>query len=153
MKIISYIPATPDKQDSFWIACTKEEAEKWFIPHLDNRGQRGLQNWFRLWEQRKSQPDHGQEYVQMIKDTMQVDELAYAYFCVARDLSECYAEVAHHPFHQLWNGYSPFWRCDHVDINTPDDLKDIVMTLDGRPISELVEEEREREKEEEQATA
>ena len=154
MKIISYIPAAPDKPDSFWIACSKEEAEKWLVPLLDEEGLRQYNMVLRMNANRKEQdPLWEEKYNDMIKETMGVNEVAFVHFCISRDLSECYAEVAHHPFHQLWNGYSPFWRCDHVDINTPDDLKDIVMTLDGRPISELVEEERAREKEEEQASA
>jgi hypothetical protein len=147
MKIISYIPPEPGKVDSFWIACSKEEAEKWFIPLLDENGLRWLQNWFNDCERRMRDKDQRQGYEQMIKETMHVNELAYAYFCVARDLSKCYANVAHHPFHQLWNGYSPFLRCDQVDINSPDELKDIVMTLDGRPISEIVAEERAKKQE------
>ena len=143
MTILSYIPAVADKQDSFWIACSKEEAEKWFIPLLDERGHQWLQNWFEACEMRARDKDQGKWYEDMIKEAMHVDGLAYAYFCVSRNLSECYADVAHHPFHQLWNGYSPFWRCDHVEINTPDELKDIVMTLNGRPISEIVAEEEE----------
>lgn len=146
MEILSYIPAASGKPDSFWIACSKDEADKWFIPLLDDGGLLELKNWLRQCEDRMRQPDRGKEYEQMIRDAMQVDGLAYAYFCVARDLSECYAEVAHHPFHQLWNGYSPFWRCDHVTINTLDDLKDIVMTLDGKPIAEIVSEEQEKER-------
>ena len=139
MRIISYIPSLV--LDKFWIACSKEEAEKWFIPLLDERGLDRLHNWFRFYEQCKQQPDHGKDYEQMIKDTMEVDEVAYAYFCVSRDLSECYADVAHHPFHPLWNAYSPFRRCDHVEIDSPDELKDIVMTYKGKPIEPSDEEE------------
>ena len=64
---------------------------------------------------------------------MKVDEIAYAYFNVSRDLSVCYADVAHHPFHQLWNGYSPFCLCDQVEISSPDELKELVMTYQGKP--------------------
>lgn len=150
MKIISYIPAVPGKPDSFWIACSKEEAEKWFVPLLNEKGLDNYNMVLRMNAERKEHdPEWDAEYNKMIKETMEVEEVAYVHFCVSRDLSDCYAEVAHHPFHQLWNAYSPFWRCDHVDINTPDDLKDIVMTLDGRPISELVEEERAKEEEQE----
>ena len=129
MKIISYRPT----DDQFWIACNKEEAEKWFIPLLDENGLRQLNDWFHLYEICKGGPDQGQEYESIVKEMMGVDEIAYAYFNVSRDLSVCYADVAHHPFHQLWNGYSPFCPCDHVEINSPTDLKDIVMTQDGKP--------------------
>ena len=35
---------------------------------------------------------------------------------------------------------SPFRRCDHVEINSPDELKDIVMTYKGKPIEPTDEE-------------
>lgn len=133
MKIISYRP----EDDQFWIACNKEEAEKWFIPLLDEQGLKGLNDWFRFYEDRKRGPDRGEEYESNVKGVMGVDEIAYAYFNVSRDLSVCYAGVAHHPFHQLWNGYSPFCPCDHVEINSPADLKDIVMTRDGKPFENI----------------
>lgn len=151
MKIISYIPAVPDKPDSFWIACSKEEAEKWFVPLLDDEGLRQYNMVLRMNANRKEQdPLWEDNYNEMIKEAMGVNEVAFVHFCFSRDLSECYAEVAHHPFHQLWHGCSPFWRCDHVDIHTSDDLKDIVMTLDGRPIAEIVAEDRAKEEEQEQ---
>ena len=129
MKIISYRPS----DDQFWIDCNKEEAEKWFIPLLDEHGLRQLKDWIRFNNERKCNPDLEQNYESIVKETMEVDEIAYAYFNVSRDLSVCYADAAHYPFHQLWNGYSPFCRCDHVEINSPDELKDIVMTLEGKP--------------------
>lgn len=141
MTILAYMPVSSDEPDSFWIACTKEEAEKWFIPLLNENGHRWLQNWLNDCEMRAQDKDHGKWYEDMIKETMHVDRIAYAYFCVSRDLSKCYADVAHHPFHQLWNGYSPFRKCDHVEINTPDDLKDIVITYEGKPIVLTEEEE------------
>ena len=131
MTIISYRPS----DDQFWIACTKEEAEKWFVPLLDESGLKQYHDvlWMNI-ERKEHNPEWAIEYDKMIKGTMEVNEVAYAYFNVSRDLSVCYSDVAHHPFHQLWNGYSPFRRCDHVDINTPDDLKDIKMTYKGRPV-------------------
>ena len=132
MQIISCIP----EANKFWIACNKEEAEEWFIPLLDESGLECLNNWFQLYEDRKSNIDHGKEYEQIIKDMMGVKEIAYAYFCVSRDMSDCYAEVAHHPFHQLWNGYSPFRRCDPIDISSPEELKDVVLTYKGKTLDQ-----------------
>ena len=91
-------------------------------------------------ERKRYNPNWDVEYNSMIKETMEVNEVAYTYFCVSRDLSDCYADVAHHPSHQLWNEYSPFRRCDHVEINSPDELKDIVMTYKGKPIEPTDEE-------------
>jgi len=131
MTIISYRPY----DDQFWIACTQEEAEKWFVPLLDEQRLRQYLDVLKMNEERKrGKPDWDAEYNQMIKETMKVDEVAYAYFNVSRDLSVCYSDVAHHPFHQLWNGYSPFEYCDHVDIKTPDELKHVRMTRDGKCI-------------------
>ena len=131
MTILSYRPS----DDQFWIACTKEEAEKWFVSLLDESGLKQYHDVLRMNIERKEHnPKWAIEYDNMIKDTMEVNEVAYAYFNVSRDLSVCYSDVAHHPFHQLWNGYSPFRRCDHVAINSPKDLKDIAMTYKGRII-------------------
>ena len=130
MKILSYRPC----DDQFWIACSKEEAEKWFIPRLNENGIESLNNWFNFYANCKTQKDRGEAYESMLKEMLGVDEIAYAYFNVSRDLSVCYADVAHHPFHQLWNGYSPFCPCDQVEISTPDDLKYIKPTYKGTPL-------------------
>ena len=119
MTILAYRP----DDDQFWLSCNKEEAERWFIPRLDEKGMKSLNGWFELYASRKRQEDHGKEYEDMVKEMMCVDEIAYAYFNVSRDLSVCYAEMAHHPFHQLWNGYSPFCPCEHVEIKSPDELR------------------------------
>ena len=129
MKVIACCPGSGE----FWIACNKEEAEKWFIPLLDENGLRNLDNWFRLYASHKEGEDQGKHYEKTIKEVMRVNEIAYAYFNVSRDLSVCYADVAHHPFHQLWNGYSPYCLCDQVEIQSPDELKDLVMTYNGKP--------------------
>ncbi len=133
MTIISYRPS----DDQFWIACTKEEAEKWFVPLLDERGLKQYHDVLFMTEKwKRGSSDFVKDYNQMIKNAMCVDEVAYAYFNVSRDLSVCYSDVAHHPFHQLWNGYSPFCFCDHIVINTPDELKTVVMTYQGKPFGE-----------------
>lgn len=113
---MTIIACCPGKPESFWIACTQEEAEKWFVPLLDERGMEQYEYARRLIEDHLRDPEN--HYEEMIKETMLVNELAYAYFCVARDLSDCYSNVPHHPFHHLWNAYSPFCLCDHVTVNT-----------------------------------
>lgn len=129
MKIISYRP----DDDQFWIACSKEEAEKWFVPLLDDQKLNQYQEVLNENEHRKGHPEVAAKYEDMVKEALQVNEVAYAYFNVSRDLTVCYSDVAHHPFHQLWNGYSPFCLCDHIEINSPDQLKNIVMTYEGEP--------------------
>lgn len=129
MKIISYRP----DDDQFWIASSKEEAEKWFVPLLDDKKLKQYHDILLENEDRKRHPEFAAEYEEIVKEAMHVDEVAYAYFNVSRDLTVCYSDVAHHPFHQLWNGYSPFCLCDHIEINSPDQLKKIVMTYEGEP--------------------
>ena len=130
MMIISYRPS----DDQFWIACSKEEAEKWFVPLLNEERLKYYHDVLRMNLDRKRQdPENAVAYEKMVKGAMGVDEVSYAYFNVSRDLSECYSDVAHHPFHQLWNGYSPFCLCDHIVIDTPDELKTVVMTYQGEP--------------------
>jgi hypothetical protein len=135
MTIISYRPS----DDQFWIACSKEEAEKWFVPLLNERGLRRYRDVLLTNEKRKQFDPEGEvRYNQIVKDAMDVDEVAYAYFNVSRDLSVCYSDVAHHPFHQLWNAYSPFYLCDHIVINTPDELKSIQPTYKGKSFEEIL---------------
>ena len=105
MMIISYRPF----DDQSWIACSKEEAEKWFVPLLNEERLKHYHDVLRMNLDRKRQdPENAVAYEKMVKEAMGVDEVAYAYFNVSRDLSECYSDVSHHPFHQLWDGYSPF---------------------------------------------
>lgn len=52
-----------------------------------------------------------------------------------------YSDVAHHPFHQLWNGYSPLYLCDHIVINTPDELETIQPTYKGESFEQILKEE------------
>ena len=132
MTIIAYIPSLV--LDEFWIGCSKEEAEKWFVPRLDENRLEQYNVVLRMNAERKEHDAHwATEYDDMIKETLGVNEVSYIYFGVTRDRSNCYAEVAHYPFHQLWNGYSPFCLCDHVTIDSPEQLKDIVMTYKGKP--------------------
>ena len=64
---------------------------------------------------------------------MGIDELAYSPLQCLPRLSVCYADVAHHPFHQLWNGYSPFCPCDHVELETTEELHLVEPTFEGKP--------------------
>ena len=138
MKIISYRPF----DDQFWVACSKEEAEKWFVPLLNEEKLKYYHEVLKMNLDRKLlDPRRAVEYDNIIKEMMGVDEVSYAYFNVSRDLSECYSDVAHHPFHQLWNGYSPFYLCDHIVINTPDDLKYIHPTYKGKSFEQILKEE------------
>ena len=118
MEIISYRP----NDDQFWIGCSKEEAERYFVPLLKGKD---LEYYKSMIVRQKYTPD----YVSMVKSCMEIEELSYAYFNVSRNLDLCYYDVPHHPFHQLWNAYSLFRRCKHVVINSLEELKDIEIAL------------------------
>ena len=133
MEVISCRPG----QGQFWVACNKEEAEKWFVPLLDKSHLKQFNDVLMMNEERKiGDAEYALEYERMIKETMEVNEVAYAYFNVSLDISICYSDVAHHPFHQLWNGYSPFRKCDHIVIDSLEELKNLVMTYQGKPYEE-----------------
>ena len=127
MKIISYRPA----DDQFWIGCTKEEAEKFFIPLLNEDSKNGLSEFLRHCEM------YDDEYREMVCETMGIEELSYMYFNVSRDLKICYYDVPHHPFHQLWNAYSPFVKCDFIEISHTSELKNVVPTFNGKIIKSV----------------
>lgn len=130
MKIVSYRP----NDDQFWIGCTKDEAEKFFVPLLDEQRKAFLPEFFT-----RMQDYCSDRYKELVCKTMGVDEMSFIYFNVSRDLKECYYSVPHHPFHNLWNGHGPFVRCDTVEIKDLSELKDIKPTYKGVLLSSLSE--------------
>lgn len=60
------------------------------------------------------------EYVKMIKQVYGIDEMPYV--CIITDRTKVQIEttVHHHPFHQLWNGYSPWRKIQPLLINELD---------------------------------
>lgn len=129
MKIISYRP----RDDQFWIDCTMEEAEQFFIPLLEDWRKDRLPNYFREYEEQFSSP----AYQKIVCETMEIKEMSYIYFNVSRDLKICYYDVPHHPFHQLWNAYSPFRKCDIIEISHPSELKAIRPTYKGEELTNV----------------
>jgi hypothetical protein len=96
--------------DAFWVEATLEEAEIVIFPRL--------------------QP----EAVAESKSTAERQaELAKSLGCdpycflVARDLSSIDPYQVHYPFHQLWNGYSPFEEMSRKTICRMEELADIVL--------------------------
>ena len=41
------------------------------------------------------------------------------------ELKVCYYDVPHHPFHHLWNAYSPFAKCDIIEISDISELETV----------------------------
>lgn len=115
MLIISYRPG----DDQFWIGCTMAEAERYFFPQLSNEQKGDLP---RFLEQMKR---YTPKYRKMVCETMGIDKLSDIYFNVSRDLKVCYYDVPHHPFHHLWNAYSPFAKCDIIEISDISELKTV----------------------------
>lgn len=128
MKITAYRP----HDDQFWIGCTKDEAEKFFASLLNEKQKKNLPEFFDRMEEYRSD-----WYKELVCKTMGIDEMSFSYFNVSRDLTVCYYSVRHHPFHNLWNGYGPFVRCDVVEIKDLSELKDFKPTYKGVLLSTL----------------
>ncbi len=56
-----------------------------------------------------------------------------AFFNVSRDLKVCFSSPSYFPFAGQWNAWNPFRRCDKKKIETPEELKDIVIP-DVKPL-------------------
>ena len=64
MLIISYRPS----DDQFWIACSKEEYEKWFVPLLNEERLQYYHDVLRMNLDRKRQdPENAAAYEKMVK--------------------------------------------------------------------------------------
>lgn len=128
MKILAY----RKDQDQFWIACSKEEAEKWFIPRLDSESLDSFKNI-------KEETDHwNEEEITRCLDMMKllgVEDLDYAYFSISRDLSECIPGYPYFPVSPWWTTGSPFVDMDLALIQSPEELVNFVPTFDGKAIS------------------
>ena len=130
MKIIAYRP----EKDLFWIGCTRDEAEKFFIPLISKEQEKDLPSFLS-----RIQEGYSDSYKKMVCEVMGIDEMSFIYFGVSRDLKFCYFSVPHHPFHQLWNGFSEFAKCDAVEIKDLSELKDVKPTYKGVPFDSLPE--------------
>ncbi|MBQ2891935.1 MAG: hypothetical protein IJE45_03485 [Bacilli bacterium] len=70
------------------------------------------------------------EYVKMIKQVYGIDELPYICIITDRKHNRIQTAVHHHPFHQLYNGYSPWKKIKPVIINSFD-LENIMINTEA----------------------
>ena len=99
-------------RDAFWIEATQEEAETGVFPRL--------------------QPDaiaKSKELAERFKQLAEQMGNPSRPFCflVVRDLSSIDPFHVHYPFHQLWNGYSPFERMPEKVIANLEELRSLVL--------------------------
>lgn len=128
MKILAY----RKEEDQFWIACSKDEAERWFIPRLSDEN---LNNFKNLKEGRGHWNEENMSICMDMMKLLGVEELDYAYFNVSRDLSVCYSSDPYYPVSPWWNGLSPFVVVDLAVIQSPDELAGFVPTSGGKAVS------------------
>jgi hypothetical protein len=50
-------------------------------------------------------------------------------YLVARDLSTIDPFHVHYPFHQLWNGYSPFEEIEEVNIQSLEETRELILPI------------------------
>ena len=125
MKIISYKP----DDDEFWIGCSKEEAEKFFIPLLNEDSKDGLSEFLRRCGM------YDDEYRKMVCKYMGIKELSYIYFNVSRDLKVCYYAFPHQPYHSRNEG--TYINCDIIEISNLSDLERVNPTINGKIIESV----------------
>lgn len=98
-------------KDAFWIEATEEEAEMHVYPYLP--------------------PPAIEESRNVAEQYMSIAELIGGNpirpfcFLVARDVSSIDPYHVHYPFHQLWNGYSPFEMMPEMIIESLEELRNI----------------------------
>ena len=119
MKILSYNP----EDDTFFIGVTKKDFNKIVSEYSfdDDKSKHHLDcvvNETKNSHLRKN-------YVHMIYKAYGINRFPCIGFIVSRDLKKVVPEVLHHPFHQLWNAYSPWRKIPVRDISSLDELKDI----------------------------
>ncbi len=97
-----------ESMDSFWVEATYEEAKTAIFPFLTTEAI----------AKSKTYAQDGEILA------WQIGNQSRPYcFLVAQDLSMIEPLDMHYPFHQMWNGYSPFKNITEFHINTLQELK------------------------------
>jgi hypothetical protein len=86
--------------DAFWVECSPVESVELVEPQMNEEDHASVERMRR---------DYGWPH--------DFGGRQRCCFLVARDLSFIRAFPAHYPFHQLWNGYSPFRETDDTTID------------------------------------
>ena len=91
--------------DAFWVECTPAESAALVEPHMSEEDHASIAMMRR---------GYGWPHAVEGQDSCS--------FLVARDLRFILAFHAHYPFHQLWNGYSPFREIDDTTVEALEQL-------------------------------
>ena len=120
MIILSYNPT----DDKFFIGLSFEEFNKINQEYNINYYHGNYQNEVEHFNYQLQ----NKEYVKMIKQVYAIDEIPYICIITDRTQNQIETTVHHHPFHQLWNGYSPWKKINPVIINNLY-LKNIIINI------------------------
>lgn len=71
-------------------------------------------------------------YSEMIKKAYGISHMPDLCFAAKRNLSELVIHLHHYPFHQLWNGYSPWRKIDLKEIASLEELQNLNMIYKGK---------------------
>jgi len=124
MKVISFNP----EGQQFFIAVSFDEFEILKKSYEFSNGTSSLE--------RCKECNKDDNYAEMIKQTFGISEMPDLCFMTDRNLTKMTIMQHHYPFHQLWNGYSPWRMVDIVELKSLDELKTLNMTYEGKEYSE-----------------
>jgi len=106
--------------DAFWVEATREEADNKVLPKLQPAG---------IDESHK----YAEQFIHLAEE-LRKPACPYT-FLVARDLSTIDPFHVHYPFHQMWNGYTPFEVMEVVNIRLLEEVKTLVIPESQNGIS------------------
>ncbi len=98
--------------DALWVEATSDEAKADIFPRLSS--------------EEVAESKELAERAEHIADSLGRSALTFC-FLVSKDMSFIRPFHVYYPFHQLWNGYSPFRKRPEVQIDTLDECRDIVL--------------------------
>lgn len=101
--------------DAFWVEATQEEAINEVFPKLQPA-------------EIVESKEFVERFIQIAKELCNPPR-PYC-FLVAQDLSTTDPFHVHYPFHQLWNGYSPFEVMATVDIQSLEEVGTLVLPIE-----------------------
>ena len=126
MKVLSYDPS----DDLFFVAVTWDEYRQLAAKYEIDTGSKdvGVEDVIEIYqyhhEEQEDVDDESERvsYEQYIKNLYGIDDMPDICLIIKRDLSDFAVEQYDHPFHHMWNGYSPWEKIETVSINDLDDL-------------------------------
>lgn len=136
MRVLSYDPSG----DLFFVAVTWDEYRQLSAEYSIDTGNKafGVEDVIGTFQYYHREPEDAEdeaekaEYEQYIKVLYGIDVLPEICLIVKRDLSDLAVEQYDHPFHQLWNGDSPWEKIETAAITGLNDLAALECTKKGR---------------------